>query len=96
MLKIKRIKLEQPIPVYDITVSDTHSFFANDILVHNCEIFLPTVAFKSLDDEGEFELHTDDGTIARLPGQHKVLLQNGSMKKVRELTEDDDIKDMLF
>jgi len=31
------------IPVYDITVPDTSSFFANDILVHNCsEIMLPS------------------------------------------------------
>lgn len=31
------------IPVYDLTVGDTESFFANGILVHNCsEIILPT------------------------------------------------------
>lgn len=40
MLKISRIKIEEE-PVYDITVPETSSFFANDILVHNCsEIFL--------------------------------------------------------
>lgn len=35
--------LDIEIPVYDITVEDTHCFFANDILVHNCaEIAIPT------------------------------------------------------
>jgi ribonucleotide reductase alpha subunit len=35
MLKISRIQIEKE-PVYDITVPETESFFANDILVHNC------------------------------------------------------------
>ena len=35
-LKIKKIKLEKEIPVYDITVPETSNFFANNILVHNC------------------------------------------------------------
>lgn len=35
--------MEKEIPVYDITVKNTHNFFANDVLVHNCaEINLPT------------------------------------------------------
>jgi ribonucleotide reductase alpha subunit len=43
MLKIRKIKLEQSVPVYDITVPETESFFANDVLVHNCsEISLVT------------------------------------------------------
>lgn len=42
MLQIKRITVS-PTPVYDITVPETSSFFANDVLVHNCaEIELPT------------------------------------------------------
>jgi len=42
-IKIERISYEKEIPVYDITVPDTESFFANDILVHNCsEIALPS------------------------------------------------------
>ena len=32
---IKKIKLNKPIKVYDMT-NDHHNFFANDILVHNC------------------------------------------------------------
>ena len=50
MLKIRRIKAEVPEPVFDITVDGTHSFFANDVLVHNCEIFIVSKSFKSLDD----------------------------------------------
>ncbi|HAT62435.1 MAG TPA: hypothetical protein DCS83_07845, partial [Prevotella sp.] len=36
MLKITRIKKEESVPVYDITVPETSSFVANDIVVHNC------------------------------------------------------------
>jgi ribonucleotide reductase alpha subunit len=50
MLKIEH--LTEEIPVYDITVEDTHNFYANDILVHNCtEILIPTTPIQSLDDE---------------------------------------------
>jgi len=34
--------------VYDITVQNTHCFYGNNILVHNCtEITLPTVAMET-------------------------------------------------
>jgi ribonucleoside-diphosphate reductase alpha chain len=59
------------------------------------EILLPTVAFNSLDDEGEFELELDGGVVTKLPGQHLVMLSDGTLKKVRELTEDDDIHSLL-
>jgi ribonucleotide reductase alpha subunit len=37
--------------VFDITVEDNHNFFANDILVHNCqEIALPTKPFNSVEE----------------------------------------------
>lgn len=43
MIKISRIKKPETVPVYDITVPETSSFVANDIVVHNCtEITLPT------------------------------------------------------
>ena len=50
--------LEEEIPVYDITVEGTHNFFANDILVHNCqEITLPTKPLQHIDDpNGEIAL----------------------------------------
>ena len=56
MLKIEY--LEQEIAVYDITVEGTHNFFANDILVHNCqEITLPTKPLQHIDDtDGEIAL----------------------------------------
>jgi ribonucleoside-diphosphate reductase alpha chain len=42
-IKIEKITYEEEIPVYDITVPETSSFFANDVLVHNCiEIALPS------------------------------------------------------
>ena len=40
MLKIT--KLQEKMPVYDITVENVSNFVANDIVVHNCtEIMLP-------------------------------------------------------
>lgn len=47
-------------PVYDITVENTHNFYANDILVHNCvEITLPTDPFEDPNsDQGEIALCT--------------------------------------
>jgi hypothetical protein len=94
MIKIRKTIVE-PTNVFDITVPSTSCFFANNILVHNCEILLPTVPFDSLDDEGKFELQLDNGTFLTLNGQHKVLLKDGNTKKVRELTEQDDIENML-
>ena len=35
IMHIKRIYM--PAKVYDITVANTHNFFANDLLVHNCQ-----------------------------------------------------------
>lgn len=48
MLKITKLSKRED--VYDISVEDTHCFYANGILVHNCEIDLPTVPQQSLDD----------------------------------------------
>ena len=40
-LKIR--KLQKKEAVYDITVKDNHNFFANGVVVHNCqEIAIPT------------------------------------------------------
>jgi len=94
MIKIRKVQVE-PTDVYDITVEDTHCFFANNILVHNCEILLPTKPFQRLEDEGTLKLTLDDGQEVTLRGEHKVLLTDGTRKKVRELTEDDDIENLL-
>lgn len=49
MLKIETV--EATVPVYDITVEDNHNFYANDILVHNCqEITLCTDPIQHYDD----------------------------------------------
>lgn len=57
MLKIEY--LEHEIPVYDITVEGTHNFFANDILVHNCqEITEPTTPIQHIDDDNYSEIAT--------------------------------------
>jgi Ribonucleotide reductase, barrel domain len=69
-----------------------HTIYQSNLCL---EILLPTKPFNSLDDEGEFKLTLDNGQEITLPGQHKVLLSNGEKKKVRELTDDDDIKDLL-
>jgi ribonucleoside-diphosphate reductase alpha chain len=50
MIKIRKITVE-PTDVYDISVPETECFFADNILVHNCEILLPTKSFKRLDDD---------------------------------------------
>jgi ribonucleoside-diphosphate reductase alpha chain len=50
MIKIRKITVE-PTDVFDISVPETECFFADNILVHNCEILLPTKSFKRLDDE---------------------------------------------
>lgn len=45
--------------VYDIEVEKNSNFFANGILVHNCEITLPTKPLKDIHDEdGEISLCT--------------------------------------
>lgn len=49
MIKIKKIEVEST-DVYDLSVPETECFFADNILVHNCEILLPTKPFKRLDD----------------------------------------------
>ena len=96
MIKLTKITVD-PTDVYDITVPATECFFANNVLVHNCqEILLPTAPFNSLDDEGEVKITTDDGQTIVLPGQHKVMLSNGTLKKARELSEEDDIASLLL
>lgn len=45
-------EVEDTSDVYDITVENTHNFYGNGILVHNCtEIMLPTQSFETIDDE---------------------------------------------
>jgi ribonucleotide reductase alpha subunit len=59
-----KTELQDRIDVYDITVEDNHNFYANNILVHNCqEIALVTKPFKSV--QQLYEDYTEDsGEIA--------------------------------
>lgn len=58
-MALKITKLQHKEDVYDFTVAETHNFYANDILVHNCEIDLPTKPLRDLNDEsGEISLCT--------------------------------------
>lgn len=70
MLTIKRLTKKED--VYDITVENNHNFYANNILVHNCEITHPTAPINNINDpDGEIgicvlsalnilELHNDE------------------------------------
>jgi len=60
------------------------------------EILLPTRPFQRLDEEGEYKLTMDTGEEVTLAGEHKVLLKDGTRKKVRELDENDDIENLLI
>lgn len=71
---------EEEIPVYDITVEKNHNFFANGILVHNCDFALiddivknAYEAFNESILEGHFEWFTDT-LYSRLEGKRKLLL----------------------
>lgn len=39
-IKITKVALQKPVPVFDVTVPETSSFFADGILVHNCSEIL--------------------------------------------------------
>ena len=57
MIKIEYLEEEEA--VYDITVEDNHNFYANNILVHNCnEIYLSTKPV----DQGQSKLQKDLST----------------------------------
>lgn len=61
--------------VYDIEVEDFHTFLVENVVVHNCEISLPTKPFETYSDlyrttsltpvkEGEYDLMLDNGQVA--------------------------------
>lgn len=50
--------------VYDITVKNNHNFFANDILVHNCqEIAIPTKGYNSVGELYQTEYDESQGEV---------------------------------
>jgi intein/homing endonuclease len=44
--------------------------------------------------EDMYEIETEDGRILRLTGNHKVMLQDGTWKEVKDLTENDELKEI--
>lgn len=48
---VEVVDLKTSAEVYDITVEDTHNFFANNMLVHNCEILVPSHSMDSFRGE---------------------------------------------
>ena len=52
--KIKSIQIEEheEIEVFDLTVEDNHNFFANSVLVHNCQDISNFVLTKSISPMG--------------------------------------------
>ena len=76
MIKIEKVKNR---PVYDITVDKVHNFYANDILVHNCqEINLPTSPLTDINDG--------------LTYKKKIKVRKEDYEKFLELTKGDSIK----
>lgn len=59
----------------------------NETVSDSCTV-LPT---KSTTDEYEIEL--EDGTVVKCTGEHRFMLQDGSYKMARELTEGDELFD---
>lgn len=77
-------KLNQKKPVYDITVDKNHNFYANGILVHNCqEITLPTTPLKFIDD--------DDSTESEIALCVLAAINLGAIKELSELEKVMDI-----
>lgn len=74
MLVIEELKAE--IPVYDITVEDNHNFYANDILIHNCEISLVTRPVSAEYPLGIIDVHLGEQTVS-VPGHQEVQTDTG-------------------
>jgi len=81
--------------VFDITVEDNHNFYANGILVHNCEIMLPTESFETIDDAGSLTIEYDGKDVV-IPNTATARLSDGTEKLVRHITEDDDVISFVF
>jgi len=63
--KIKRISVETNRDVYDIQVEANENFFANNVLVHNCEIALRPYQFCNLTEINASDLDSQEEYEAR-------------------------------
>lgn len=88
-------ELEDVYDVFDITVSDNHNFYANGVLVHNCEIMLPTEPFQYIEDAGSLTIEYQGKDVV-IPNMATARLVNGTTKLVRHVTESDDIAAFIF
>lgn len=64
-IHIKRIEVIANEDTYDITVENNHNFFANDVLVHNCEISLKSMQFCNLTEINGSDVATQEELNAR-------------------------------
>jgi hypothetical protein len=81
--------------VFDITVEDNHNFYANGVLVHNCEIMLPTESFERVDDAGELVI-AYQGKELRISNLASARLASGEIKLVRFISVEDEVEAFLF
>lgn len=58
--KLKSITIEKNEDVYDLEMANNHNFFANNILVHNCEISLKPYQFCNLCEINVSDLETQE------------------------------------
>ena len=65
-MKIKRITVEVNEDVYDIQVEKNHNFFANGILVHNCEISLRPFQFCNLVEVNASDIESQEDLNQRV------------------------------
>lgn len=91
-MSLKIEKLKEKRPVYDITVSDNHNFFANNILVHNCqEINLYTSPLNHIDD-GKVVTKlikvksSDVESFAKLKSEYTTLYIDGKTNNIHKKT----------
>jgi ribonucleoside-diphosphate reductase alpha chain len=64
MLKIRQI--EVVVDVYDISVENNHNFFANGLLVHNCEIALRPFQFCNLCEVNVSDIESQEDLNSRV------------------------------
>lgn len=65
-IRIKSITVEKNEDTYDIEVQKNHNFFANGVLVHNCEISLVNMQFCNLTEVNADDINSQEDLNARV------------------------------
>ena len=60
MLKIRKITLNEPVEVYDLTVRDTHRYFADGLVVSNCTEILQRSTPSVLNEDLSYAVTGED------------------------------------